>query len=161
MQSKDIIFEIELAPQEIFSYSWHLFIEKRVWIFSLLLLIILPSAVVTGLLRDTVWYVQFPSNLALLSLTLLGDIILISIAWNTFSAGDNSNLSIIISALRMLPFFLITRFIQDFLTGFMFLLIIPGVIYLIYWFFVPQVVVLKGLRFGQALAYSKTIVSGR
>ena len=42
-----------------------------------------------------------------------------------------------------------------------YLLIIPGVLYLIYWIFVPQVVVLKDVSFGEALSYSKTIVSGR
>lgn len=48
-----------------------------------------------------------------------------------------------------------------FLFGLTLLLIIPGVMYYIYWIFVPLVVILKNKGGQDALDYSKKIVEGR
>lgn len=48
-----------------------------------------------------------------------------------------------------------------FLFGLFILLIIPGIIYCIYWIFIPLVIVLNDLSGQKALNYSKQIVKGR
>lgn len=48
-----------------------------------------------------------------------------------------------------------------FIIGLSLLLIVPGIIYSVYWVFVTYVVALRGLSWKRALDYSKSIVQGR
>lgn len=162
MQIKEEIFEAELAPAEIASLSGRIFVKSLGWILAIFVFIELPNSLTQRLLQDEGVYIRLPTGFAASILVILGQIVLIHVVWHILMSEQRSVSSTLIFSIWKLPVLFITLILMGLFTGLLtLLLIIPGVIYFIYWSFTAQVVVLEDLKFSAALADSKAIVSGR
>lgn len=161
MQLREEIFEAELAPAEILSLSGRLFVKSLGWILAIIVFLELPNSLAHRLLQDEEEYIRLPIGFAASNLVILGYIILIYVVWHILMSEQRSVSSTLLFSIWKLPVLLFTLFLMGLFTGLLtLLLIIPGVIYFIYWSFTAQIVVLEDLKFGAALADSKAIIRG-
>ncbi len=162
LRASEKIFSAELTPSEVLTYSSRLFVKSLGWILVIFVLFELPDILATRLLVDSAAVVRFTTSIAGALLVAIGQIILIYVVGNSILSERSSISSTFRFSISKLPVFYITQLMVSFFTGLLILLlIVPGVIYLVYWSFTAQMVVLEDLRFGAALYNSKEIVNGR
>ncbi|MBP2653717.1 MAG: hypothetical protein H6Q73_1286 [Firmicutes bacterium] len=110
-------------------------------------------------------------GLALISLGIF--MIFIGIAWKNIilllveKAVDGENAKLKVKSILKIGFFrvgscIFAIYLGMFICfGLSFLLIIPGIVWMLYYVFVQQAVVLRGVNSEKALVYSKSLVKGR
>lgn len=164
----------ELSVVEILSTSWDIFKDHFQTIAVITLLIYIPIEILyeyipsPPVLTDIAqpWGEAF-QDLRKTSILegLIGIVATMGIALITKEALKKKEMSVeesLKTALVRWPYALGTSLIMGlFLLGLLLLLIVPGIIYAVYWQFAILAVVLSGVSGTKALKYSKSMVAGR
>lgn len=161
------IYQHQFSIGKILSMSWNLFKENFKSIFFITLIIYIPINFILFFvpIGEGVSGLKQYMNVARLLESLIGIISTMAIAYIIknridgtlidFKAGLQKAFSSWASAI------ITSLLLGIFVLGLSLLLIVPGIIYYVFWSFALFVVVLKGISGNKALDYSKTIVEGR
>jgi hypothetical protein len=158
-----------LTIKQILLYSWKIYKNNFLLICTIIIIVYLPinialSFIPQGDLSENTG--QFMHHLRYRTYIegLFGIISVIAIAFINKSVIDKHSLnikSIFKKSISKWPAAVGTQILLSLWVGLYFLLIIPGIIYLIYWIFAFYVAIFKGVYFKEAMNYSKKIVKGR
>jgi len=168
---KSAVYRTELGISGILSESWRLF-KENFWLIAIIIFVVyVPVNIILYLvpadsmidqgLRGIRMYVRIIQILE----GLIGIIATMAIAYLIKVRLDNKKISSW-TALKEAVFKWPAAFLTSFVTGisllFLFLLlIVPGIIFAVYWMFVLYVVILKDETAFDAMSYSKSLVKGR
>ncbi len=159
------IYQKQFSIGKILSESWKRFTENLRLILIIALIVYLPINIILSFvtLEETVW--NFYALVIQLLKGLIGIIATMAIAYAIKSKIDKKSISIgeaLRKSLSKWGAAIGTNIILGiFLLGLTLLLIVPGIIYSVYWIFVTFVVILNDKSGKDALDYSKKIVKGR
>jgi len=163
------IFEKRLSIIKILQTSWGMY-KNNFLLISLFTFIayfpinlILFSKTTPSLFEEPAqYYKHFQFNAALE--LILGIITTIAIAFVVKSIIEKQSLSfgtILKKTATKWPAVVGTKILMNLWVGLYFLLIIPGIMFMIYWLFAIYAVIFKKIYFKEAMDYSKNIVRGR
>lgn len=163
-----------LSLGKLLSLSWELFVKHFSTIASITLIVSIPINFILGfvLLPPATNFSpeamsQFGGyfKIALLLETFFGVLAVLAIAKVIQASFEQTSLNFktaLGQAVQLWPKIIGTELLLGlYLTGLTLLLVIPGVIYFVYWSFVSYAVALRQKAGGEALKYSKEIVTGR
>jgi hypothetical protein len=161
----------ELSIGEILSLAWDKFTKHFMTIAGIVLIVYIPINLITyylpEFLPDTGVFSNVKTQMKIMQIIegLFGVLSLMAIAIFIKESTKDQLLtireSLEKSVARWVPV-IVTGFISGiFLLGLYLLLIVPGIIYSIYWIFIVWIVALNDMTGTKALAYSKSIVKGR
>jgi hypothetical protein len=158
------INEREFSLSDVMVKGWSVFCQQFKNIAVLVLITSLPFHIVNFIVPKGLNYVMTPMLIITPLLTIIGYVGVIVLAENTVR-NDNIELdwrAAISKALTRFGSCAITSLLGGLIIiGLSLLLVIPGIIWMVYYTFILQVVVLRGIRGKAALDYSKSLVIGR
>ncbi|MFC1801803.1 hypothetical protein ACFLZB_05055 [Nanoarchaeota archaeon] len=163
----------EYSLGEVLSHAWHLFKKNFKLILFITLIIYIPINIILQLIPvDPIinefgfWQgMRLYSRIMQILEGLIGIIAMMAIVHVIDMAVKNKKVGLgdaFIKALTSWPKAIWTNIVRSiFLIGLFVLLIVPGIIYSVYWYFFIFVVVIHGKYGNQALKHSKAVVKGR
>jgi len=164
---KDKIYKKELSIGDMISRSWDLYKTNFKLIFYITLIVYLPINIILSLFTVEQTYESIKTYLRVIQILeiLFGVIATMGIALLIKYKIDNKNIglkSIFKKSLSRWPASIGTQIITGILLICLYLLlIIPGIIFTIYWMFIVLVVILNNKSGINALKYSGSVVNGR
>jgi hypothetical protein len=155
-----------LPLSELFSQSWSVFTKHFKTVFILTLILSLPANFILFFTDfSTIYFGPMSVDLHGIVDGFFGLLMFASLALLTKQSLAEKEINmkeLLLTSAHLLPVMLWTSLIFGLLiTGWTLLLIIPGFIYGIFWFFYMDAVILNGKSGMDALHYSKSLVHGR
>lgn len=161
------ISEREFSLSEVMVRGWSVYCQQLKSITVLVLITSLPLSIIIRIVPKDILqlnYVMIPMLIVGSFLSLIAVVGVIVLAENAVR-NDNSEMgwrAAISKALTRFGSCAITSLLGGLIViGLSLLLVIPGIIWIVYYTFVLQVVVLRGMRGKVALDYGKSLVKGR
>ena len=160
------VYKKNFTIGEILSFSWEIFTKNFKLIASLFLSIYIPLSIlsyrITLKTNEENLVRELTLNFIIGIIALVASLAVIYVAKQTIdNKSTNFTESIEFAISKWLPA-ITTNILMGILLVILFiLLIVPGIIFSIYWAFVLPIVALKDIRMMKALDYSKSIVQGR
>ncbi len=168
---KSVVYKKELGIGGILSESWRLF-RGNLWLFFIISFVVyIPvNAILTfsnadAMIDQGLRGIRMYMRVIQLLEFLIGTIATMAVAYLVKKRLDNKKISswtALKEAMFKWPAAIFTSIVAGISLIFLFLLlIVPGVIYSVYWLFILYVIILKDKSFFDAMSYSKSVVKGR
>lgn len=166
------IFKTPYSIGDILSHSWKLFTENFTTILIIILFVYIPlNVLLKGLTAAFVTSTE-PLEILMVEIrwlqfleAIIGILAILAITWLVKTKLEGKNIGwreCLGKAFQKWPAAFGTNILKAvFLIGLFILLIVPGVIFSIYWLFVIYIVVFHDKAFIEALKHSREIVKGR
>lgn len=168
---KSLVYRKEIGISGILSESWRLFRENFWLIFIISFVVYIPiNTILTfvpvdQLLEQGLRGIRIYMRIIQFLEFLIGIIATMAIAYLVKARLDNKKISAwtaLKEAVFKWPAAILTSFVTGISLLFLFLLlIVPGIIFAVYWMFVVYAVILKDELAFDAMSYSKSVVKGR